>query len=54
MNYRPKTAFITGVSGFIGPLVLKDLLSKSYSIIALVLNTDPSAREQLLKIFQVR
>jgi nucleoside-diphosphate-sugar epimerase len=52
MAQGDNTIFITGVSGFVGPRVLRDLLLKNYSVVALLHDTGRPAKEQLEEIFE--
>lgn len=52
MKSSRETIFITGISGFVGPMILKGLLLKNYNIIALLRKSDLSREELLEKIFE--
>lgn len=52
MDSFGKIIFITGASGFIGPMILKDLLLKNYSVVCLMRESDLPAKERLKKILQ--
>ncbi len=52
MDASRRTIFITGASGFIGPLLLHDLLQKGYGIIVLLHNSEKYAGPQIDEIFE--
>lgn len=52
MTQARQTIFLTGASGFIGPLLLKSLLEKKFRVIMLVRATNESLSERVNDIFE--